>query len=305
MEPMTQDDTHTPEKKFKLPRSFSGKREDLEDFLENVLLYLDLNDKAYNTDKDKIGFVIALLTEGDAKLWKSQFLKSARTPAGLNLGTWNKFLTDLTAAFKPYDAPGDALEELISLRMGNNSMEDHVARFKALLTTSEVPRDSPSAIDYFRRTLNVPLQKKLLELATPPKDLDDWYKWALQLDNNYRKMQRVIGRFPTKDKKEEPKKRWTFQKRERDPNAMDVDTMSVERRDECMKKGLCFGCGEQGHLSKDCPKKKRKQIVERPKIEEKKKMNPKELYAHVRALTAMMDEKEKEEFYDEAEKEGF
>ena len=36
-----------------------------------------------------------------------------------------------------------------------------------------------------------------------------------------------------------------------------------------------------------------------------KKMNMKELYAHIQSLTAQMDDEEKERFYDEAEKEGF
>ena len=36
-----------------------------------------------------------------------------------------------------------------------------------------------------------------------------------------------------------------------------------------------------------------------------KKMNAKELYAHIRSLTAQMDDEEKERFYDKAEKEGF
>ena len=34
-------------------------------------------------------------------------------------------------------------------------------------------------------------------------------------------------------------------------------------------------------------------------------MNGKELHAHIRSLTAEMDEEEKEKFYEEAEKEGF
>jgi hypothetical protein len=34
-------------------------------------------------------------------------------------------------------------------------------------------------------------------------------------------------------------------------------------------------------------------------------MSGKELLTHIRALTAEMDEGEKEKFYDEAEKEGF
>ena len=36
-----------------------------------------------------------------------------------------------------------------------------------------------------------------------------------------------------------------------------------------------------------------------------KKMNPKEFVAHIRSMTAQMGPEEKEEFLDEAEKEGF
>ena len=93
--------------------------------------------------------------------------------------------------------------------------------------------------------------------------------------------------------------------------------MSTEQQDEAMKKGLCFGCGKQGHLSRDCPTRKKPTAVSSTPLSyastwapattsmQKKKMNRKELHAHIQSLTAMMDEEEKEKFYDEAEKEGF
>ena len=81
---------------------------------------------------------------------------------------------------------------------------------------------------------------------------------------------------------------------------MDVDAMSVEQRAEMMKRGQCFGCGEAGHRNRDCPKKKKPTTPTPPK-----KMTPKELTVHIRALTALMEEEEKEEFLNEAEKEGF
>ena len=83
---------------------------------------------------------------------------------------------------------------------------------------------------------------------------------------------------------------------------MDVDAMTVEKREETMKKGLCFGCGKPGHLNRDCPdKKKTIYTCQTPP----KKMTPKELYAHIRSITKEMSEKEKDEFYEEAEDEGF
>ena len=154
-----------------------------------MVLYLDVNEEIYNTDKKRIAFALSFMNEGDADSWKGQFLLSARKPSGLDLGTWAEFETDLTTAFKPYDAPGDALKKITALKMGESSIEDHIARYKVLLTKAGILEDTPSAIDYFRRSLNVPLQRKLLELPTPPKDQKEWYEWAQWLDNNYRRMQ--------------------------------------------------------------------------------------------------------------------
>ena len=89
------------------------------------------------------------MNEGDAASWKSQYLIEARTPTGLNLTGWTKFQTDLETAFKPYDAPGDALEKITTLKMRNTSIEDPITRYKILITKAGILKNSPAAIDYF------------------------------------------------------------------------------------------------------------------------------------------------------------
>ena len=95
---------------------------------------------------------------------------------------------------------------------------------------------------------------------------------------------------------------------------MDVDAMTTEKRGEWMKKGLCFNCNKPGHISKFCPDKRRASssmatvstsspLSYAPNL--LKKMNPKELVAHIRSITTEMGPEEREEFLDEAEKEGF
>ena len=96
------------------------------------------------------------------------------------------------------------------MKMGNNMIEDYTARFRTLLEKSGVSKDSPSAIDYYQKTLNVSLQKKILELPVTPKTLDEWYEWAARLDNNYHKMMRIMGRGFKRKKPDNNRKKWMF-----------------------------------------------------------------------------------------------
>ena len=67
------------------------------------------------------------MNEGDAKSWKDQFIENVNTMGNFDLGTWNAFQDKLKKAFKPFDASGDVLEKLISLKKGDNMIEDCIA----------------------------------------------------------------------------------------------------------------------------------------------------------------------------------
>ena len=70
------------------------------------------------------------------------------------------------------------------MRQGTTSIEDHVAKFKVFLANSGVTEDSPTALDYFQKSIRVPLLKKILDRDDMPKTLPKWYKKALKTDNN-------------------------------------------------------------------------------------------------------------------------
>ena len=79
---------------------------------------------------------------------------------------------------------------------------------------------------------------------------------------------------------------------------MDVNALTFGERNDLMKEGRCFNCKEAGHISKDCPKKKKR-------TEEKKIFGGKELHTYIRGMIKEMTEEEKEKFYKEAEDLGF
>jgi Zinc knuckle len=84
---------------------------------------------------------------------------------------------------------------------------------------------------------------------------------------------------------------------------MDVDRLTIEERNQLMKEGRCFKCRNTGHWANECPeeendKKKGKKVP-------KKKMNGRELHAHVRALFKEMTTEDRDEFLKGAEEAGF
>ena len=85
--------TKTTELKLNQPKPFTGKRNEIDNFLQDVALYLEINDEIYNTDKKKIGYTLTFMNEGDAKSWKAQYIRNAITDTGLDLGTWSDFIT--------------------------------------------------------------------------------------------------------------------------------------------------------------------------------------------------------------------
>ena len=79
------------------------------------------------------------------------------------------------------------------MKMGNASIEEHVAKFKMLVTKSKLEKNE-AVVEYFRETLPIPLQKNIMSLEKPPTNLNEWYKLAIKLHNNFVRMKNAIAR---------------------------------------------------------------------------------------------------------------
>ena len=99
-----------------------------------------------------------------------------------------------------------------------------------------------------------------------------------------------------------PQQRFYFPRKDRDPNAMDIDRLTFNKRMKLMKEGRCFKCRNTGHRASDCPEGGQKKEKQR---EEPKKMNRKEFYTHVRAIFKDLEEDDKEKFLEAAQEAGF
>jgi hypothetical protein len=211
----------------------------------------------------------------------------------------------ISESFLPFDAPGDALSEMRNMKMGQDtSIDEHVAKFKILVSQTGLG-DSAAIADFFRETLPTGLQRQVLTSDPPPVTLKDWYEKAARYHNNWKRMQRILGRGDktrntTNNYQTNTTRKFIFPKKEKDPDAMDVDRLTIEERNTLMREGKCFKCRQFGHLSRDCNMGNQPQ----QKTYEQKKWKGKEAFTHIRAMVAMMNEDEKKEFGDNLENEG-
>ena len=127
-------ETSSKEVKFNVPKPFSGKRGNLKKFLRTCRMYLQTNSDMYNTNERKVVFILSFMTEGDAANWKDQWLDKLEEEATrkkspkLDFGKYEEFLDLLKKDFAEYDAPGDALDEMKTLRYDpKTSIDDHIS----------------------------------------------------------------------------------------------------------------------------------------------------------------------------------
>ena len=137
-----------------LPKAFSGKRTEFKRFIQDCLIYTAINRLTYDHDDKKIAFVLSFMNDGDAAAWKEECIsrmmeEAVKNNDELTFGTFKDFQKSLEKAFAPYDAPGDALEQMRRLRMtSDQSMDEHIAKFRILVSQSQIPI-SAALSDFF------------------------------------------------------------------------------------------------------------------------------------------------------------
>jgi Retrotransposon gag protein/Zinc knuckle len=294
--------------KLNPPKPFTGKQSDFILFMQDVFVYLKVNKLIYNDDERKISFILSYLADGDAAVWKQQFIQTKieeSVEAKTDEPSWRnykEFVEALKKTFQPYDKPAQALEDMKKLHLGDSSITEHNSRFRLLMSQTGM-KDSLALMDLYREMLPWGLQSPIIWSEHPPKTLEEWYTKAT---NFYVRHQRAQQLFKKRDNKPTnttsalpAQKRFSFPEK-KDPNAMDIDRMMIEERTRLMKEGKCFRCKLFGHLSRDCPNKGQNSTM----TTNTPKWTGKSAASHIRTLITSMSEEEKKVLEEEGEKHG-
>jgi Retrotransposon gag protein len=294
--------------KLNPPKPFTGKRSDFILFMQDVYVYLKVNRLIYNDDEKKISFILSYLADGDAAVWKQQFIQmkieeseEAKTDEP-SWGTYKEFVEALKKIFQPYDEPADALEDMKKLCLGDSSITEHNSRFQLLVSQTGM-KDSPALMGLYRKTLPWGLQSPIIQSEHPLKTLKEWYTKATNFYIGHQRAQRLFKKRdnkPANTTSAPPVQKKISFPEKKDPNAMDIDRMSIKEQTRLMKEGKCFRCKLFGHLSQDCPNKGQNTTMTTTTL----KWTGKYVALHIRTLIASMSKEEKKVLEEEGEKHG-
>jgi len=217
-------------------------------------VYLSLNDKSYNTNQKKIIYVLSFMNEGTAKTWKEAFLDSIFNNVNQDYGKFSDFLLNIKGAFSTADSKGEARAQLRQLKQGKGTADEYISQFQILAGRSKIS-DDKALIEYFMEGIHTSILSKTFALDKIPITIKEWYDKTSRFDAQYRRFQEISSRnkgfTPQARKTNAPQ----YVHSPCNPNAMDIDRLTTEDRELCMKERRCFNCRKIGHNARDCRSK--------------------------------------------------
>ena len=240
MNPAPQNSTHLKEYGLNKPTPFSGDQTKVKAFLQECLVYINMNEDIYTMDKLKIGFVLSYMNEKEARDWQELYLKNLEDPATGRLvyPTFGAFLTKVHKAFWSADRVQDALCKLENLKQGKKMAEQIVTEFKQLIgqagLMTRLTSDNIHLIRLFRKALNYSLDHKIMFGEVILRTIKDWFEKAIQFDTNYREAMAIFGQNKRNNNKT-MNRSWYRPAEKKDPNTMDVDALTFKERQTLMK----------------------------------------------------------------------
>jgi len=236
---------------------FKGKRKEAKAFIQNCEIYFRLNPKRIAADDDGTKIFLALNKISDgAKEWKDAQIDELLKPGSTI--NWTAFKTAFLENWGEVDPAGNAFTQLLKLQQrpaqkGKRQIRlpAYVAQFKEIIKKAGITGEA--AFHLFGKGLTKDEFEKAM--ITDPKSLEDWYNVAIRLDNiRTRTSAYQAGNGHASSSHDE----WAMQ-----VDHISVETelairaMSASERERYIKDGLCFICGEKGHMSGECPKRKK------------------------------------------------
>ena len=250
------------------PESFDGSESKLEGFLQQLRLLFWAEPDVYANDNSRITSALSYMKQGSAQAWARRFMEHSDNSNGNYGMSWSAFETQLKESFGAADPTVNAVDKIRNLQQGSMTADEYIVAFEEY--EARTKWDDKALKDQFEQGLKPGLVASIYRLQEMPTDLAGWKTWARRLDRQWRQYeekQRLNKQAKASTTKEHETKKTTMKQTashqsEGIPVRRDATGLIFGGRgqpmdlDEARRKGLCFRCGRQGHIGRNCPDKK-------------------------------------------------
>ena len=268
------------------PVIFSDPR-DWEEWNRILILFMLMNPTRFSDDIKKIQYVITCMqgnalgqwaqTFTEAVMWKAAAAGWSGAPTSADWGNWTTFHAALKKSFEDPNKKKTAPERLEVLtqkkRRASSTRDAFFQLFEPLVQEVGLNGQDTLLIDLLEKKLHFDIIQRIYN-STVPTAYADYKEKAIQHDN----LQHMVARLqasqhgrPThlvynRPMSNTPSGSNGHSREDRQTatgttyggagKPMQIGRIQVNK-EEAHKKGLCYGCGRSGHLSKECPHKKK------------------------------------------------
>ena len=129
---------------------------------------------------------------GSADVWKKNILEDLEA-GKVEYESAGEFLAELKKEFGEGDKEAVKVVELKKLEQGGRTMEEFMQEFKRAARESRYERRP--LIEKFKREMKGAIRRKLMEAENQPGSIEQWFRRAMALDQNWRESRREKERL--------------------------------------------------------------------------------------------------------------
>ena len=216
------------ELKLGQPSAFNGDPKKVRAWINNTWLYLLVNKDVYDHDDKKVAFTLSFMKEGSAGLWALTETKTAFTNNPPGFGTWSDFLKRFNDSFILKNTKEQAIAWLSITKVNDKiNLLKYISKFKNNATLSGIT-DQNVLINFFSRRIPNQLMKRIYSMDTVPSTVEKWYLQALHFKHIWEKTNEIAKGWGNPFLTFQDNQNNHTQKHTRDPNAMDIDAITLK-----------------------------------------------------------------------------